>query len=207
MLPLTLLNQIRLFNLKEKVINPEKQKEVEYLINNDIWDTEVTPQQYKDSMSSSQRKEFLVDYSLNDIAKMKLFKLKDYNIGFALKRRFDYSTGKYISNDYDEALSLHNNEPDVSNLSKILMRAVIRNGGMYLDYFETKDDYLGKLYSEMGFEEYKRHGLDLNWEGDKSIRDKYGDIDIVYRTYKPKKEKRIIHENSKRVIQSIIQIR
>jgi len=182
-------NQIQLFNLLEKQIDPEKQKEVEYLINNDIWDEDVTPEEFKMSMEASPRKEFLVNYSLDDIAKMKLFKLENYNIGFALKKRYDYKTGKYLSNEYDEALSLHNNEPDVSNLGKILMKAIIRNGGHYLDYFETKDDYLGKLYDELGFEEYKRHGLDLSWEGDQIIRNKYGDIDIVYRKYNPEKIK------------------
>jgi len=170
----------------------DKQKEIEYLINNDDWDKDITAQQYKDSLSSSHRKEFLVNYSLEDLSKMKLFKLKDYNIGFALKRRVDESNGDYISDEYDEGHSLHNNEPDIRSLGKTLIEASIRNGGIYLDYFETKDDYLGKLYSEMGFEEYRRHGLDLNWKGDKTIQDKYGDIYIVYRKYNPKRKEKTL---------------
>lgn len=194
--------QLKLFLVQEKSIDPVKQKEIESLIINDEWDKNVTPKEFKSSMSSSSRREFLVDYSIEDLQKMKLFKLKDYNIGYALKRRFDYSTNQYLSENYDEITSLHNNETNVSNLGKLLMESAVRNGGIYLDHF---DGHLSKFYSDLGFEEYKRHGLDLNWEGDRVVRDKYGDIDIVYRSYIPKDKK--VSEHSKRVIRSIIQVR
>ena len=166
-----------------KYIDIEKQTKIEYLINNDLWDVNVTPEEYKNSIISSNRKEFIADYSIEDLSKMKLFKLKDYNIGFALKKRYNHITGEYISENYDEASCLHNNESNVFNLGKILIKSFTRYGARYLAYFEIKNNYLGKLYSEMGFEEYHRHQLDPNWEGSKSIISKYGNTDIVYLKY------------------------
>lgn len=157
-----------------------KQKHVNYLINNDIWDTEVTPQQFKDSIISSTRKEFIADYTLEDLSKMKLFKLKPYNIGYALKKRFNHITGEYISNNYDEISSIHNNESNVSKLGNLLVKSAIRHGGNYLAYFDTTDQFLANLYYKMGFREYHRHELDPNWEGSRPIIRKHGNIDIVY---------------------------
>lgn len=103
------------------------------MIQNDEWE-EPNPQRFFESLNSSKRQGYLTAYSLEDLAKMKLFKLKDLNIGFALK-------------DGDDIVSVHNNE-GVGGLGKALVAAAVKHGGRKLDHF---DGFLTGLYEKSGF--------------------------------------------------------
>jgi hypothetical protein len=129
------------------------------------------PESFYNSLKQSKHPLMLTDYSPVELSKMKLFKLKGYNIGFALKQ-FD--------NKYSEIVGVHNNE-DVNNIGNELMQAAINNGGCYLDHF---DGFLSNLYQNMGFIEYKRDNYDPEYDPNNEFKNKYGSKDIIYRVYK-----------------------
>lgn len=125
------------------------------------------------ALSKSKHSQMLTPYSTSELSKMKLFKLKDYDIGFALKQ-FEDGT-------YSEIVSVFNNEPGISNIGKELMQAAIDNGGCYLDHY---DGFLSNLYKSMGFEEYKRYNFDPQYDPDGSFASKYGKADVIFRKHK-----------------------
>jgi len=130
------------------------------------------PKEFKKSLSKSKHQEMLTEYDVKDLKKMKLFKLKGYNIGFALKKK----DGKH-----QEIVAVHNNEPNVKGIGKDLMKAAIANGGVYLDHFSG---FLDSFYSNLGFVEYDRDAFDPQYDEDGSFRAKYGEADVVYRKLK-----------------------
>lgn len=136
------------------------------------WETPQNARSFRDSMNRSKHKEMLTPYSAGKLSKMRLFKLNGYSIGFALKKR----DGKY-----NEIVAVHNNEPDIKNIGKELMRAAIDNGGCYLDHF---DGYLSQFYQSLGFEEYSRDKFDPQYDEDETFRNKYGEADVIYRKHK-----------------------
>lgn len=103
------------------------------LISKDIWE-EGDPHRFAESLYSSKRESMLTPYDLGEFASMKLFKLKNYNIGFALK-----SDGDIVA--------VHNNA-GVRGAGPALMTAAIRNGGSKLDHF---DGFLTGFYESNGF--------------------------------------------------------
>ena len=103
------------------------------LIKADAWE-EGDPHRYAESLYSSKRGSFLTPYSLGEFASMRLFKLKNYNIGFAVK-----SDGDIVA--------VHNNA-SVRGTGPELMKAAIRNGGSKLDHF---DGFLTGFYEQNGF--------------------------------------------------------
>lgn len=123
-------------------------------------------------MEKSKHKEMLTPYSTNELSKMKLYKLNGYNIGFALKKR---------DGGYKEIVAVHNNEPEIKNVGKELMKAAIKYGGCYLDHF---DGHLSAFYDSLGFEEYDRDKFDAQYDQDGSFRNKYGESDVIYRKLK-----------------------
>ena len=127
---------------------------------------------FKKSLSKSKHTEMLTDYSVSDLKKMMLFKLKGYNIGYALKKK----NGKF-----QEIVAVHNNEPSIKGIGKELMKSAISNGGVYLDHFSG---FLDSFYSELGFVEYDRDKFDPQYDPDGSFRKKYGEADVVYRKLK-----------------------
>jgi hypothetical protein len=149
----------------------EKRQDVVNKIRNNEWEKQ-DPKRFKEAISNSKHSQMLTDYSESDFAKMKLFKLNGYNIGFALKK---------FNGDYSEIVSVFNNEINVSNIGKELINAAIKNGGCYLDHF---DGFLSGLYQSLGFIEYKRDKFDPTYDQDKSFRNKYGEADIIYRKHK-----------------------
>ena len=117
--------------------------------------------------------EMLTMYSVEEFDKMKLFKLNGFDIGYALKQRDDGN------GEYDEIVSVFNNEPDIKQISVPLVNHAIAQGGRYLDHF---DGFLSKLYGDkLGFKVYNRDKFDPQYDPDGSFRDKYGALDIVYR--------------------------
>ncbi len=149
---------------------PEKE-EVSNAIRNDMWE-EVTPDQFRKSLSSSKHQEMLTDYGTSELAKMKLFKVPNFSIGFALK--------DHEGEPHSEIVAVHNNSP-IKGIGDELVQAAVRNGGKYLDHFEG---VLDKLYSRNGFVEYKRDPYNPEYDTDGSFKKKYGPASVVYRVYK-----------------------
>jgi len=121
---------------------------------------------------NSQHKKMLTNYSTSELGKMKLFKLKGYDIGYALKKR----NGKF-----SEIVAVFNNEPDVKGIGEDLVKSAIRNGGCYLDHY---DGFLTGLYSKLGFIEYDRYAFDPQYDPDGSFRKEYGEKDVIFRKHK-----------------------
>ncbi|MFW6272435.1 MAG: hypothetical protein ACOC2U_01485 [bacterium] len=149
--------------------NIDKKNEIVSLIKNNQW-INPTPSEFRDSLLKSKHPLMLTDYNESELNQMKLFKLKNYNIGFALKNH----DGK----PYSEIVAVHNNEPDVSGIGDELMRSAIKNGGCYLDHFDSSK--LSSLYSSMGFEEIGRDKYDPQG----NFKSKYGTLDVIYRKHK-----------------------
>lgn len=103
------------------------------MIRADEWE-EQNPQGFMDSLNSGKRGGFLTPYSQKDLAGMRLFKLKDHNLGFAIKEDGDI-------------VSVHNNS-GVGGIGRDMMSAAIRNGGQKLDHF---DGFLTGFYRKNGF--------------------------------------------------------
>lgn len=131
------------------------------------------PKSFYDAMMKSKHMEMLSPYSLGELKEMKLFKLINYDIGFALK--------KSEREEYDEIVSVFNNEPDVKGIGQELIDAAVRNGGCYLDHY---DGFLSKLYSAAGFIEYDRYVFDPQYDPDGKFREKYGELDVIFRKHK-----------------------
>lgn len=127
------------------------------------------PKSFHTALNKSKHKEMLTDYTIEELAQMKLFKLKGFDIGFALKEK----DGKH-----QEIVAVFNNEPEVKGVGKPLIRAAIKQGGKYLDHF---DGYLSNLYQSLGFDEYKRDKFDPQYDTDGSFQKKYGQADVIYR--------------------------
>ena len=128
---------------------------------------ESDPIEFYKSLKQSKHPLMLTDYTVDDLSKMRLFKLKGYNIGFALKGG-------------NEIVAVHNNEKGIKEIGFILMQSAIRNGGIYLNHF---DGFLTNLYSKLGFKEYKREKYDPKYDEDGLFASKYGKQDIIYRKY------------------------
>lgn len=149
-----------------------KTKDVISKILNDDWE-KFDPAKFKRAMEKSQHKKMLSDYSIQEIGKMKLFKLNGYDIGFALK--------KWEDGTYSEIVLVFNNEPNVKGIGKELIKSAIKKGGCYLDHF---DGFLSNLYSNLGFIEYKRDKFNPEYDVGGQFEKKYGRQDIIYRIHK-----------------------
>jgi len=163
-------NHIRLDNIfSDRTIN-ENANDVINLIKNNDWEFE-NPIRFKEAVSKSKHKEMLTMYSVNELSNMKLFKLKGYDIGYALKLK----DGKY-----SEIVSVFNNEPNIKGIGDELLLSAIKNGGCYLDHY---DGYLSNLYQSLGFIEYDRYKFDPNYDIDGSFVKKYGKSDVIFRKH------------------------
>lgn len=149
-----------------------KREDVLQKIKNEDWETPQDASSFQNSMNIPKHKEMLTPYSTGELAKMRLYKLTGYNIGFALKKK---------NGDFKEIVAVHNNEVDVKNIGKELMRSAIKNGGCYLDHF---DGYLSSFYNSLGFEEYDRDKFDAQYDPNNRFRNKYGEPDVIYRKHK-----------------------
>lgn len=162
------------------LISIDKQKHVENLIRSEKWEI-VSPEEFRQSKKSNTFKNnYLLDYDDETMREMDLYKLFGYNIGFALKKRNDSS-----SEVRDEVVSVHNNEPDVRNIGKLIMKSALSRGGIYLAHFVVKDnDFLSKFYEELNYRVYRKEKIDLNYKGDNNIAYILGfDTEVHFRKY------------------------
>lgn len=103
------------------------------LIKTDQWE-EPNPENFLRSLTSGKRSEMLTPYSVGELSKMHLFKVRDYNAGFAIKPDGDI-------------VAVHNNT-GVGGIGGELIKAAKRNGGVKLDHF---DGFLTGFYERFGF--------------------------------------------------------
>jgi hypothetical protein len=151
-------------------INDSKDEVISKIRNNEFSDE---PQEFYDAINRSDKhKEMLSEYSVDDFAKMKLFKLDGYDIGYALKKSQD--------GGYNEIVSVFNNSK-VKGIGNELMKSAISNGGCYLDHY---DGFLSDFYSSLGFEEYDRYKFDPQYDPEGKFEKKYGRQDIIFRKHK-----------------------
>jgi hypothetical protein len=111
-------------------------------------DFDTRPESFKESLDIACKAihgEYLVPRSLSSLKKIKTFKVKDLNVGFAL------SSMKGASG-FCEIVSLHN-ASKYARLGMHLLLAAEELGGKYLECFG--DVLSGKLYMAYGFEVYK----------------------------------------------------
>jgi hypothetical protein len=147
-------------------------EEVVDAITNDKWE-KASPQAFRASLMKSKHKEMLTDYSISELSKMKIFKVPNYDIGFALK--------DHDGEPFSEIVAVHNNSP-IKGIGAELTNATVRNGGKYLDHFDV--GILSNLYSSAGFVEYKRDPYNPQYDTNGDFKNKYGPVDVVYRVYK-----------------------
>lgn len=167
-------SQINLFSedINEDDLSTEKLQDVSRKIRKGDWE-EMNPKAFRESLSKSKHSKMLTVYGVSDLAKMKLYKLNGYDIGFALKK----NDGKY-----QEIVAVHNNEEGVSGIGKLLMNAAIKEGGCILDHFDSA--ILTNLYKSLGFEETERYDYDPQYDPDQSFKNTYGELAVVYRKHK-----------------------
>jgi len=105
-------------------------------------------QKFSDSLYSGQRSGFLTYYSPEELTRMDLYILEDYNAGFAIK-------------DGDDIVSVHNNSP-LKRLGSKFLRKAKEVGGARLDHF---DGFLSGLYRKHGFANvYRIYQWDENYK-------------------------------------------
>ena len=177
-----------LFTLEEKEIDSEKTEEVIRAIENDDYE-QVQPKEFLSSLQKSDKPEMLTKYSISELSDMDLYKLKGYDVGYALKQYTNPVTDKKEFGK-SEIVAVHNNESGVGGIGKILMNSALSNGGCYLDHF---DGFLSKLYGSLGFEEYMRYEFNPDY-APKDFEEKYGKQDVIYR-FHPNCQKPSIEEN------------
>ena len=94
------------------------------------------PENFYKSFMASERLEYLTPYSIEDLKEFSLYKVKGYNIGFAIKEDGDI-------------ILVHNNEPEIKGIGRFLLNKAIIKGGKKLDHF---DGFLTGFYKSLGFD-------------------------------------------------------
>lgn len=122
------------------------------------------------SLAKSEHPDMLTPYNINELSQMRLFQVKGIHIGFALKLN---------DGEYCDIVAVHNNEPSIKGVGKILLQAAIRNGGRKLDHFGSQK--LTDLYESMEFREVKREEFDPKYDPDGSLEKRYGRLPIIFR--------------------------
>jgi len=111
-------------------------------------DFDTNPESFKKSLDiavKARHGEHLTARSLPALKKMKTYKVKDLNTGFALSQIKGAS-------GYSEIVSVHN-ASKFRRLGVYLLPAALKLGGKYLECF---GEFLSKqLYTVLGFEVYK----------------------------------------------------
>lgn len=144
------------------------------MIQNDEWEPQ-DPQRFYESLTSSDKhSEMLSVYSVDELAKMELFKVPNENIGFALK---PIEGGKDI-------VSVHNHSR-FKGLGDVLMDAAKRHGGTHLDHFHG---FLTPLYDKAGFKPYKVDAYNPEYDQGGKFREKYGKMPVIYRSLHPQRK-------------------
>ena len=136
-------------------------------------DYESDPNVFHKSINKSKHHLMLSPYTAKEWGKMKLFKLRGYDIGFALKKK----DGKF-----QELVGVFNNEKSIKGIGTDLVKSAITKGAVYLDHFDGS--FLTKFYQDLGFEEYDREPYDPQYDEGGEFAKKHGKLDVVWRKLK-----------------------
>ena len=164
----------RSISLFHQIIDEEdsiRRNEVITLIKNNEWE-KPDSQRFYESLKKTKHGAMLTDYTPQELSMMKLFKLKGFDIGYALK--------KFNNKGFKEIVAVFNNS-GIAGIGQVLLQSAINNGGCYLDHF---DGMLSNLYSGMSFLEYNRDKFDPQYDPNNTFRSKYGVQDVIYRVHK-----------------------
>lgn len=133
----------------------------------------------------SDYKAFFTPYTEHDlrIHGVETFKLKGYNIGFALVP---------LSNGGKDIVSVFNNEVEVKYIIDELLEYAISKGGTQLDHYDTK---LSDMYAKNGFVEYDRYKWDDKYMNKGWDKEKWGEPDVVMRRLNPELRKSLQMQN------------
>lgn len=126
------LNQLLMMDVIDNQIN-ESLEDFILNVSTQQWDND--PENFYKSFMSSKRLGYLTPYSIEDLKEFSLYKVKGYNIGFAIKKDGDI-------------ILVHNNEPSIKGIGKFLLNKAISKGGKKLDHF---DGFLTGFYKSLGF--------------------------------------------------------
>ena len=121
--------------LMKNIVNDtlfESVEDVALKIHTNEWDKD--PENFFESFTSSDKSEYLTPYTLNEIRYFDLYKVKGYDIGFAIKKDGDI-------------ILVHNNS-GIKGIGIKLMEKAIEFGGKKLDHF---DGFLTGFYKKIGF--------------------------------------------------------
>lgn len=132
-------NQLLMENVINYNLNENFDEVIKKIQNEDYEEYNIVNKFYS-SVMKNFRSEFLTPYSKDELANMNLFKLRGYNIGFAIKK------------DGDIVL-VHNNE-NVKNIGTLLIDNAKKRGGDHLDHF---DGFLTGFYKKCDFKLYKNN--------------------------------------------------
>ena len=148
--------------MKEGAYSQEIRNEIIFQINNLDFDTK--PENFFRSLEKASKMKhgaYLSKRSLSSLKKMKVFKVKDADAGFAL-------CSKKGIPSFSEIVAVHN-ASEFPNIGIYLVAAARRLSGKYLECF---GEHLSKtLYPTAGFETYKSLP---------NIKMKNGQIEILY---------------------------
>ncbi len=171
---------IEMYNIYDSEYNlselNENNNDVISLIKNNEFEIDNI-ENFIESINQSSRSEYLTQYSKSDFNDMTTYKLKDYNIGYAIK-----SDGDIVS--------VHNNS-NIGGIGKELIKSAIKNGGKKLDHF---DGFLIGFYEGLGFkvvgsDEWNDDYAPSNWNYEPI--DIYNPLTSIYthelRKYEPNK--------------------
>jgi hypothetical protein len=139
-------NGLLMLDVADNYLNEDNSLE-DFVLKASTNNWESDPKVFYDSFMSSDKIGFLTPYSVDDLKEFSLYKVKDYKIGFAVKKDGDI-------------ILVHNNEPKIKNIGRFLLKKAIEKGGKKLDHF---DGFLTGFYRSIGF----------NLQGNDKFADEY----------------------------------
>jgi len=137
------LDYLLMKNVIKENIN-ENKNDIIISLNKNNFENDVD--KFYNSIYKSKYVQFLTPYSKDDLNEFKLYKLKNYNIGFAIKKD-------------GEIILVHNNE-NIGGIGDILIKKSISFGGDSLDHF---DGYLTGFYKRNGFIVYNNDIFNIDY--------------------------------------------
>ena len=143
-----------------------------YMLNPKNWEVN----NFKDFIASRDKSNkhsgFVTPYTEKEYREnnAKVYKLKGYDIGFALQPN---------QGDTD-IISVFNNDPRIGKCAPQMLQVARKLGGTTLDHFDT---HLSDIYSQEGFVEYQRDKWNDMYAPKGWNYEKYGKPDVIYRRY------------------------
>lgn len=163
------LNSILIEDLILEDVPKNKEEIIKSIKNNDF---DLSKENFRYSLTTALKRPHgivLSSYSIDDLAKMKTFKVKGIAAGFALKVKSE-------GNGYD-IVSVHNSS-GIKGLGSLLMDKAIELGGKYLDCFEG---FLPDFYKSKGFIIYREEKYNSKYDPDGKLKKALGgERSVVY---------------------------